>query len=294
MKTFVTRRSVLAGLALAPLVRTAHARRSGPTEIVLRTADGRNSTVTVWRTARRRRGTLLFSHGAASAPYKYTRLVEPWVAAGYDVHAPLHPDSTDHPDTARFKGFTTWAARIEDMRALAASIPDEHYVATGHSYGAMTALVLGGAEAMQPQGVSGPLRDPRVIASVAFSPPAPIPGFIEARGYATLAVPAFVQSGDRDVMPGIAGADWKGHLTAWEAAAASGDRYALVLAGVDHYFGGLICESDKPGPPQAAQLRSAIALSTLFIEAYGSADGRARRALERRLAPEGKVILRRK
>jgi hypothetical protein len=180
------------------------------------------------------------------------------------------------------------------MRALAASVVDAGYVAAGHSYGGLVALTLGGAEAVQPQGVSGSLRDPRVVAAVALSPPAPIPGLIEANGYATLAVPALVQSGDRDVPPGLSGDDWKRHLIPYDVAANGGSRYALALAGVDHYFGGLICEQDKPGPQQVAQLEEAIAISTLFLHAYGAGLASARRALQRRLGVDGLVTLTRK
>jgi hypothetical protein len=298
----VSRRTVLLGAAAAALARPRIAAAASTTAGVagpsasrklLRTADGRDSEITVW-TPRRRRGVVLFSHGARSAPHKYELLVGRWVAAGYEVLAPLHVDSTEHPDTARYAGMASWAARIEDMRALAASVDASGYVAAGHSYGGLVALTLGGAEAVPPQGVSGPLRDPRVVAAVSFSPPAPIPVLIALQGYATLAVPALIQTGDRDVPPGQSGDGWKQHLAAYDAAASGGDRYALVLAGVDHYFGGLICEPDVPGPKQVAQLDEAAAISTLFLQAYGSGLGSARRALQRRLGVAGLATLTRK
>ncbi|MEP0643442.1 MAG: alpha/beta hydrolase, partial [Parasphingorhabdus sp.] len=75
---------------------------------------------------------------------------------------------------------------------------------------------------------------------------------------------------------------WKGHLVPYDAAAAGGHRYGLVLAGVDHYFGGAICDYDKAGPPQLAQLDAAVSLSSLFLRGHGLGQNGARKSLEER------------
>lgn len=256
------------------------ATQAGGEWITLETADGRSFAVTRWR-ARRRRGTILFSHGALSAPWKYDALIAPWTAAGFDVWAPLHVDSTDYPDTKAFPGLMSWPARIADMRALADHVGVERYVAAGHSYGALVALTLGGASPVRPAGIEGPLGDPRARSVVAFSPPGPGMGLIDAAGYATLAVPALIETGTLDLPPGAPARDaWRAHLAVYEAAAADGDRYALVLDGADHYFGGLICRPDLPGPKQLAQFDLAVARSLAFLRGYGLGDGRARRLLK--------------
>jgi pimeloyl-ACP methyl ester carboxylesterase len=258
----------------------ARAAENGAEQITIRIADGRSSTVTRWR-ATVSRGTILFSHGALSAPAKYTALIAPWVAAGFDVWAPLHVDSTDHPDTKQYPGLASWPARIEDMRALAEHVGAVRYVAAGHSYGALVALTLGGASPTPPPGVSGPLRDPRAGAVVAFSPPGPGMGLIDAAGYATLAVPGFIETGTADIPAGTppSPAGWRGHLAAYESARTGGDRYALVLDGADHYLGGLICRPELPGPKQQALLDLAVVRSLAFLRGYGLNDGRARQAL---------------
>ena len=290
----LSRRELLAGLGALALTRPALA-GPAPSLLTLQAAPGRNSEVTVWRARGRRRGTVLFSHGAMSSPLKYPGLLGPWIEAGYDVFAPLHVDSLDHPDTAKYPGLASWGARLEDMRALAAQIGTESYVAAGHSYGGLVALTLGGAAAVVPPGMSGALRDPRVRAVVAFSPPGPIPALITREGYATLAAPALIQTGDRDSPPGTPAADgWKLHLVPYEAPAAGGSRYALVLAGVDHYFGGAICKYDLPGPPQTRQLQVAAQVSTRFIDAFGAGRASARRVLDRQLRGDGPVILTRR
>ena len=292
MTLCLSRRKLLAligALAISPGLLAAASEA-----LVIQSAAGRTTTVTVWRAQGAHRGTIVFSHGALSSPAHYDGLIGAWILAGYDVLAPLHVDSSEHPETAKFPGMASWRARIEDMRALAKHIPDASYIAAGHSYGALVALTLGGASAVPPEGLGAPLRDPRVRAVVAFSPPAPIPKLIEAAGYATLAVPALIQTGDRDVPPGSAvdANAWQKHLVAFDAAAPGGDRYALVLAGVDHYFGGLICNPKQTGPDQTAQLRVASELSQLFIEAYGSGSSSARQALGEHLNESGGTRLR--
>jgi pimeloyl-ACP methyl ester carboxylesterase len=290
----ISRRNAI-GLAAGAILSSRLSASTGP-PLELQANLSRTVAVTVWRAIAQRRGVIAFSHGARSAPHKYDALIASWTAVGYDVFAPLHVDSTDHPDTAKFPGLASWPARIEDMRALARHFGDRNYVAAGHSYGALVALALGGAEAVQPEGVKGPLRDPRVQAVIAFSPPGPSPVLIERAGYAKLAVPALIQTGTNDVPPGTpAGPDaWRVHLAAFEAATPSGDRYALVLDGADHYFGNIICRPELPGPAQRMQFDQAAALSALFLRAYGLRDKKALVALDRRISESGPVTLFRK
>lgn len=287
-----TRRSVIgamaAGAALLPGIAW-----SAPVTLQLTTAGGRIVSVSHWQPKGRRRGTILFSHGAGSAPWKYERLIQPWADRGWEVFAPLHVDSTDHPDTKAFPGLKSWGARAEDMRLLSEKQARGDYVAAGHSYGGLTALALGGATAVVPEGVTGPLADPRARSVLAFSPPPPLPGLISAEGYAALRVPALIQTGTKDMWSAAPpGPDaWRGHLAAYDAAPAGGARYALVLEGVDHYFGGAICRPELPGPPQLAQLAQASALSLQFVDAFQRRDPAARRALDAARADTGAVVL---
>lgn len=246
--------------------------------------DGRAIAVTEWRPVGRVRGTILFSHGAGSAPQYYPDFVAAWLGAGFRVLAPLHVDSREHPRTKDYPGLASWKARIEDMQGLIAHLGEEPFVAAGHSYGGLVALTLGGAEAVPPQGLAGPLVPRLARAVLAFSPPAPVPVLMTAAGYATLKVTALVQTGTRDVPPGNAASDpesWRGHLIPFTAAAPGGHRYGLVLNGVDHYFGGAICDYSQPGPPQREALAVAARLSALFLAAWGENRPSARRRLDR-------------
>lgn len=266
----IERRRFLSLLAFAPLIAglgpRAFAATAAPRVMRLAATPTREVEVTRWSAVGKRAGTIAFSPGFGSSPRFYPDFVQAWTGAGYDVIAPLHVDSRDHPNPGAFAGAAGWAARIEDMRAVARLI-DGPYVAAGHSFGALNALVLGGAGAVVPPGVQAPLADSRVLCVLAFSPPPPIPSLIPEAGYAMLAAPALVQTGTRDVLPAptIDPESWRGHLTAFAQSPMTGDHYGLILIGVDHYFGGLICDPARKGPDQRAALTLATQASLAFL-----------------------------
>ncbi|WP_226946693.1 alpha/beta hydrolase family protein [Rhizorhabdus phycosphaerae] len=281
----IDRRNLLVGagalFAAAPLCASAN-KPVAERRFTLSGPGGREISVSEWRPQRRVKALVLFSHGAASSPRFYEALFAPWLDAGFHILAPLHVDSTEHPRLKDFPGLASWKARIEDMRALSAHVGDRPWIAAGHSYGGLVALTMGGAAAIPPAGIDGPLSDPKARAVVAFSPPAPIPVLCTAEGYGKLAVPALIQTGTKDIVPGITSIDgegWRSHLVPYEAAAPGGDRYGLVLEGVDHYFGGAICRYDLPGPRQVERLADAASISALFIDAHGRRDPTAARRL---------------
>lgn len=254
---------------------------------------GREAQVLLLAATAPRRGAILFSHGNESAPWHYAALTGAWRAAGFDVWAPWHVDSREHPSTADYPGFATWKARIEDLRAAAALI-EGPYVAAGHSFGALVALVAGGVAAEVPEGLAGPLVDRLAACVLALSPPPPIPGLVSVEGYGALAVPALVQTGTRDVFPGDPETPdaWRVHLPAYEASAPGGNRYLLVLDGADHYFGNAICEPEREAATQDDLLAATVDIAALFLDAFhAGADPAARAALDARLTAKGAVRL---
>jgi pimeloyl-ACP methyl ester carboxylesterase len=262
--------------------------------VTLAGPGGRTIAVTSWQ-PRKRRGTIVFSHGALSSPAKYDLLILPWVAQGFEVWAPLHVDSLQHPDRAAFAGLKSWAARIEDMHVVAEHAGRNRLIAAGHSYGGLVALTLAGARVAEVSGQKRPMALAGVNAAVAFSPPGPMPGFVEPGAYAGIAVPALIQTGTADLLPpGKANPDpasWHKHLMAYDEAAPGGHRYALVLDQVDHYFGGAICDFTKPGPPRAREAGIAAQIAATFLRGYGCNEAKARRALDARRSPAGPVML---
>lgn len=282
--------TTLLWLAFSAFLLCCNAFAVEPTVTKLSVGD-REVSVSTWQPTHNFKGVILFSHGAASAPWKYEPLIQPWVEHGFAVYAPLHVDSTDHPHHDQYKGMDSWRTRLEDMQLLADTYGQNGYIAAGHSYGALTALVKGGVNAMIPEGIKLPTADPLVLLVLAFSPPPAIPGFVEKQGYSGLAVPALIQTGTQDIPMGGA-TDWTGHLDAYEMSAASGDHYALILEGVDHYFGGAICRPELPGPKLMDEVKQTSDISILMINAYVLGQQSATKLLSKQLSEQGPVIFR--
>lgn len=271
----IQRRTFLSLLASVPVVAgldpRAFAATAAPQVTRIAATPTRDVEVTRWSATGKRVGTIAFSPGFGSSPRFYPDFVQAWAGAGYDVIAPLHVDSRDYPNPGALAGAAGWAARIEDMRAVARMI-DGPYVAAGHSFGALNALVLGGAGAVVPPGVQAPLADSRVLGVLAFSPPPPLQSLIPEAGYTLLAAPALVQTGTRDVLPSptVDPESWRGHFTAFAKSPMTGNHYGLILTGVDHYFGGLICDPTRKGPDQRAALTLATQASLAFLARYAA------------------------
>ncbi|MDO6693080.1 hypothetical protein Q4574_07275 [Aliiglaciecola sp. 3_MG-2023] len=262
-------------------------------ETLTLTANDRNISVWKWQAKGEEKGVILFSHGALSAPWKYDPLIQPWIEQGLTVYAPLHIDSTDHPENHKYSRNMSWQARLEDMQLLADTFGGEHYIAAGHSYGALTALVKGGVKATIPEGMKPSQADPRVVMVLAYSPPPAMPGLIDKQGFSGLAVPALIQTGTNDIPMG-ASLDWSAHLDAYEMAPATMDHYALVLDDVDHYFGGAICRPELPGPKQLDELKQVSDISELIINGYFFTEQDAINQLNSLLSSEGPTMLSRK
>ncbi len=296
--------AVTLGLATAWLAGAARAAPPPPApiaikDIVLTTSDGRAVPVHLRAPGRTRRaGLLIFSHGANSNAVKYDALTGAWARAGWVVAAPVHADSPDHPGGGKVPQEDSLRLRLQDMRLLLDSIPaletaahlridPRHIAATGHSYGALVAQVLGGAVVTRP-GDGGPVPDPRIRAVVAFSPPGPIPGYVEASGWAKMTVPQIVVTGDADVLPMIAPA-WTAHRVSFDAAHVS-PSVLVVGAGVDHYFGNIIGRPERVAPDQRAAFDAAVAASQDFLAATVGGDPGALKRL-RALSAGGAVAL---
>jgi pimeloyl-ACP methyl ester carboxylesterase len=229
---------------------------------------------------------LLFSHGANSAPAKYDRLAAGWAARGFVVASPLHADSPDHAGGGKVEQANSWRYRVEDMRLLidqagelskatGCRLAKDQVAATGHSYGALVAQALGGARLANQESA----RDGRVKVVVAFSPPGPIPNYIEPAGWSQIEVPMFVQTGTADALPMIA-PTWDKHLVSYEASRAP--AVLFVGEGVDHYFGNIIGRPERPEPTQdvTSAFAAAVDLSTDFLRVELNDDKQARARLD--------------
>lgn len=268
----LTRRGVLAALLGAAACPAFAASTIATADAVLTTPDERAVPVRItWpRTGSKRLPLLVFSHGANGTLDGLIH-IQRGLTRGRMVVAPRHPDSEANPVLAKVDRSRLFAQRVADMRLVLDSIPKiealtkrrvdrADIAAGGHSFGALIAQALGGAE------VGGPpasWRDKRVSRVIAFSPPGPIPRYAEAAGWAQMAVPQFVQTGTADIVPSIA-PEWTAHMASFEAATTSGSAL-WVGHGVDHYFGNRIQRLSREAPDQSAAFRLALDLANAFL-----------------------------
>ncbi len=231
---------------------------------------------------------LVFSHGAFSAPARYTQALSSLAAQGFVVAAPLHIDSELIATTPPPPQQMVWATRVADLRRLAdvgedlqnalsgvrIAPPVDGYLVAGHSLGAFVAQVVAGAKVMGD--ATPPGADPRVRGVVAFSPPGPMPPFIQKDAWDAMTVPQLVITGTSDVLPGFIN-DWTAHTQAHRHAQ-PGDQWLWVGAGVDHYFGRLIGRLTRDVPPQDTAFASALDVAGRFARQYG-APGKCVRTL---------------
>lgn len=292
---------------------------------------------------------VIFSHGFGATQREYIALSAFWASQGYVVIRPFHADANRaqaSPDALKAaweaQGPNEWRARVQDIVFLLDSLDrlEQSYPelqgkidrakigVSGHSYGAFTAMLLGGVKTY-PGAVS--YADPRVKALVLMSPPGPR----ESRGlteqsWADLRTPALFMSGTRDT-----GAD-ETETSQWRRRgyelSPPGDKWMVVLQGIGHAaFTGRMDQAaparetsdpldpaSNPGDPNRTldptprqsevtrrpreggvglQWRAAFnnvkALSLAFWDAYLKSDAEGRAELDRS-AGRGSIVLEKK
>ncbi|MEO0412567.1 MAG: hypothetical protein AAF221_12090 [Pseudomonadota bacterium] len=223
---------------------------------------------------------VLFSTGAFSSPEKYDALLTAWAQAGYAVLAPLHVDSErwQGPRPAKQTEGLAWrrldflavaGGEVAIEQAIGVDLDMTKVAASGHSFGALIAQVLGGAKPGPMAGSIGSVTPFAVSAIVAVSPPGPIPRYIEPAGWAQMTAPQLLTTGTLDIVPQMA-PEWTAHLGGHRAH--TGDSWGLVQTGVDHYFGNVIGRTEYPGPPQQAQFEQMVEISTDFLNEFLRGD----------------------
>lgn len=257
---------MLAGLAAGPALAAAgevsHRRE------MLTHADGRQVPLDIWAPASGGPYPLMpFSHGANSRADKYENLCRPLAAMGFVVVGITHADSPDHPGGGKIDMSRGSAMRLQDMRALVSrraewgGDPAKKVIAAGHSYGALIAQIMVGAQVEAPDTGPDPV-DEHVLAALAYSPPGEWMG-IPADSWARVNRPMLVQTGTADVLPGLADV-WEKHRLSFDTTPSPAALF--VGEGVDHYFGNLICRPERTVPPQRVQLDSAIKVTEAFLK----------------------------
>jgi len=176
---------------------------------------------------------IIFSHGANAAYDRYDAVTLPLAKAGYRVAIPNHTDSEEHPKRANYTPQDWLTTRIEDYNVIAANYKTNFRIAAGHSFGALIAQVAGGAEMSSGVHIDKAFQPSAVLA---YSPPGPIPNYIEPEGWAKITAPSLITTGTRDIVPMMA-ENWELHLVSFESAPA-GTSVALIYEDMDHYMNG--------------------------------------------------------
>jgi predicted dienelactone hydrolase len=226
---------------------------------------------------------IVFSHGANSDRELYDRLLDGWAAAGYAVISPSHMDARRNGLTpqqifgqrealllSRVRDTALPLDRIAEIEAAApvlkGRLDASRAVVSGHSFGGMISLVLGGA----PMAVDAAAKEPRDLAdrrfkaAILLNPPGPTPN-VNAASIAKLAVPTLGISGTKDVAMGDTQNGWEWR-SAWFDAAPPGGKTRIVIEGVDHYFGSGICRPELPVPVDTLALGVALETSLAFLD----------------------------
>lgn len=236
---------------------------------------------------------IIFSHGALASKDNYSGLGQYWASYGYVSIHPSHADSVADSDfRGTFRQALTdpraWQNRPEDVSFIIDSLAHveqfapqlsgkldlQHIGVGGHSFGAYTAGLIGGATILLP-GKTEPqsFADKRVGAVVLLSPQGEGVMGLNAHSWDTLRLPMLLMFGSRDFGPFGEDAVWRSE--AFEKAP-PGNKYEVELEGGTHMgFAGVFrYVGHHIAVFQCAQLETLA-----FWDAYLKQDPKAREYL---------------
>ena len=216
---------------------------------------------------------IVFSHGAGGSGTAYMPLVRFWVSHGYVCLAPTHADSLSLREKTEeasggmagivsraLRDHKGWENRARDVSFLIDSLAgiEEKVPALkgrmdakrlgvgGHSYGAFTTQLIGGATVDLPGGEKGAsFADPRPLALLVLSGQGIAQMGLVEHSWDNIKRPMMVMTGTRD--RGARGQDWPWRLEPYKFAPPP-DKYSVLIDGASHMsFLGRLAEGDGAG-----------------------------------------------
>jgi predicted dienelactone hydrolase len=193
---------------------------------------------------------IVFSHGAWGSKDSHLTLTELWAGHGYVTIQPDHSDSRAlGVKVGDRNAFRDWQSRPADVSfildsldeierrepALKGRLDRRRIGMSGHSFGANTAQLIGGAKAFL-GGREKSFVDPRVTAVILLSGQGPGEMLTE-KSWERLTKPMLVMTGSKD------GPTRTGQPAVWRKKpyelSPPGDKYLVWVEGMDHGFGGV-------------------------------------------------------
>lgn len=204
---------------------------------------------------------ILFSHGLGGSRAGGAEWGAHWASHGFAVIHLQHPGSDESlwrnkPVDERRAGMRDaisleqFGARLADVKfvladldrrqraddAVAARLDLARLGMSGHSYGAVTTLHLGGQRPAVGSFTFGDLSEKRFTAFLAFSPQA-VPGANPGPQFAPFNRPALLVTGTLDGQTAMGlGVPPEQRLVPFEAMPATGNKFMLVVDQADHMF----------------------------------------------------------
>jgi predicted dienelactone hydrolase len=254
-------------------------RKDLPYKVHFPTADGRYPLI-------------VFSHGFGGSKDAFSTVGQHWASHGYVVIHPSHADGPGRRDGDRDAGGATparlrtgWlvgqlndpdriADRVADIALVLDSLPEiaeatpalvgridaERIGVGGHSFGAYTAMLIGGVTVDLGGERERSFRDERVRCILPISAQGTGQQGLTDRSWAGLRIPMMTITGTRDRGVGGQSVDWRKEPYVFSPA---GDKYLIVIEGASHLsFGGGL-------GPRSSGVTDVVKLgSTLFWDAY--------------------------
>jgi predicted dienelactone hydrolase len=199
---------------------------------------------------------IIFSHGAGASKDSFEDLGRFWASYGYISIHPTHADSLSlRKDNASLREILTtmlrdsqgWVERVKDISLIVDSLDNlvnqapelqgkinrEQIGVGGHSYGAYTAQLIGGATIDLPRGAKQQsLIDPRVKSVLLLSPQGAGQQGLTDNSWSGFKKPMMVMTGSRDQGAQGQGPDWKREPFDF---APPGDKYLVFIENADHF-----------------------------------------------------------
>jgi predicted dienelactone hydrolase len=289
--------SSVAVLIVLCLAVTARAKEAGPHKVVrlpqvdLVVMEG-TRTLRLYITSAevdRPMPVIIFSHGLGASGAAYTALLEHWASHGYVCIAPTHADSQTLLGRGARPDMRGWAERALDVRIVIDSLNplQEMYPqlrdridvsrigVAGHSFGAYTAQLIGGATIDIPGVEKGrSFADHRPAAVLLMSPQGTEQQGLTKQSWREFAKAMMVMTGSED--RGVRGQDAQWRLEPFTFAP-EGDKYAVLIEGANHFsFSGRLARGEN----QQAIFDSIKAISLAFWDAHLKRDEEAKARLQ--------------